>query len=179
MSRRFVLPLAGAVLLAGAAQPAAAAGPLSVKVDRATVSTKLGHKFAFRTTISSRGPSTASGLIAHLNVLSVRPSVYVDPEDWASHRTRYLAPIPAGGSSTIAWNLQAVNAGRFAVYVAVLSNDGRTLLGTSPSIRLAVAERKTLDAGGILPLVIGMPALLGLAWIGLRFRRRGTGRLHS
>ena len=59
-------------------------------------------------------------LIAHLNVLSLRSGVYIDPEDWSSNRTRYLPPIPAGGSLTLTWRLQAVNAGSIGVYVAVL-----------------------------------------------------------
>ncbi len=57
-------------------------------------------------------------------MLSLRDGVYVDPEDWSSRRTRYLATIPTGGSTTITWKMQAVNAGRFGVYVAVLSRTG-------------------------------------------------------
>ena len=44
---------------------------------------------------------------------------------------------------------------------------------TGPAIHLAVAERKTLNVGGIVPLVIGIPALLGLMTLGLRIYRRG------
>src|SRR5207244_2023679 len=103
-----------------AASPAAAAGGLSVTVDRTAISTALGRKFELRSTISNRGAAPAAGLIAHLNVFSLRPGVYVDPEDWSSHRTRYLAPIPPGGSTTIVWRLAAVSSGSIGVYVAVL-----------------------------------------------------------
>jgi hypothetical protein len=43
---------------------------------------------------------------------------------------------------------------------------------TGPAIHLAVAERKTLNAGGIVPLALGIPALLGLLTLGLRIYRR-------
>ena len=167
---RRVLLLA-AVLLALA--PAAhAAGNLSVSVDRALVSTQLGHKFEFRSTISNHRSTAASGLIAHLNVLSLRDGVYVDPEDWSSHRTRYLAPIPAGGSTTLTWRLNAVNAGRLGVYVAVLPQSGApTPPTTGATVRVEIADRKTLNSGGILPLALGIPALLALATLGLRLRR--------
>jgi hypothetical protein len=147
---------------------------VSVGVDRTRVVTSLGHEFAFRSTFTNRSASTVGGLIAHLNVLSYDRGVYVDPEDWSSHRTRYLAPIPAGGSTTINWNMHAVNAGSFAVYVAVLPQRPDVLPPmTGPAIHLAVAKRTTINSGGILPLALGIPTLLGLLLVGARGRRRG------
>lgn len=143
------------------------------------ISTELGHKFAFRPTVTNRSFAVASGLIAHLDVLSLHGGVYVDPEDWSSNRTRYLAPIPVGGSTTITWRMQAVNAGSFGVYVAVLPEQGAARPPTTgPTIHVLVAEQKTLNSGGILPLALGIPALLGLAWLGLRVRRRDSSRSH-
>jgi len=157
-----------------AASPVPAAGGLTVAVDRTAISTELGRKFEFRATISNRGAAPAAGLIAHLNVLSLLPGVYVDPEDWSSNRTRYLAPIPAGGSTTIAWRLAAVNSGSIGVYVAVLPGSAGARPVTGPTVRVAIAKRRTLDSGGILPLALGVPALLGLLTVGLRLRRRGS-----
>jgi hypothetical protein len=179
MTRRRALAAAltavvAALLVAPAAQAADASAPVSVTVDRAQISTKLGEKFVFRSTITNRGSTAASGLIAHLNVLSLRDGVYVDPEDWSSQRTRYLGTIPAGGSTTTAWRMQAVNSGRFGVYVAVLHESGRGRPPrTGPAIRLAVAERRTLNSGGILPLVLGIPAFVGLLTLAFRLHRRG------
>jgi len=145
---------------------------VSITVDRAQVATQLGHKFVFHATVSNRGSGPASGLIAHLNVLSLRTGVYVDPEDWSSHRTRYLAPIPPGGSTTLTWRLEAVNIGSFGVYVAVLSQSGTPQPPpTGPVIQVIVEQKKTLNSGGILPLVLGIPALLGFLAFGLRLRR--------
>lgn len=176
---------AAAVLLA---VPAAHAGerPASVEVtvDRSAISRGLGEKFAFTSTITNPGPTAATGLIAHLNVLSLRPGVYVDPEDWAGQRTRYLPPIPAGGSTTITWNMQAVNAGTFGIYVAVLREPvAESPPTTGPTIELTVAKRETLNASGILPLALGMPMFLGVLTLGLRLRRRdrrsGAARAHG
>lgn len=161
----------GVAILPGVAR-ADAARQLSVRVDRTSISTKLGRKFSFRTTLVNRGSAPASGLIAHLNVLSLREGVYVDPEDWSSHRTRYLPTIPARGSKTINWKLEAVNAGSFSVYVAVVPQSGvPSPPTTGPTIRVAVEERKTLDSGGIVPLALGIPAALGLALIAVRLGR--------
>jgi hypothetical protein len=163
--------LAVVTLLASLLVQPVAAGPsaLAVHVDRLQIETKLGKTFEFRSTIRNGGSTTATGMIAHLNVLSFSSSVYVDPEDWSSNRTRYLAAIPAGGSVTIHWRVEAVNAGRFAAYVAVLSADRAPVAG--PDVHVRVTERRTLDSGGILPLALGVPALLGLSGLGIRMRR--------
>ena len=148
-------------------------GRLSVTLDRTSIATDLGSKFAFTSTIANHGSAPASGLIAHLNVLSVHGDVYVDPEDWSSSRTHYLDTLAPGGSTTIRWRMQAVNSGEFAVYVAVLRSTGSAHSPTAgPTLRLAVAERETLDSGGVLPLALGIPALLGLLALGLRLRRK-------
>ena len=157
-----------------AAAPAAhASDGLSVSMDRTLVSTKLGHEFVLRSTIANGRSTAATGLVAHLNVLSLRGDVYVDPEDWSSHRTRYLAPIPAGSSTTLTWKLNAVNPGHLGIYVAVLPQSGAPVPPTAgPTVRVTIADRKTPDSGGILPLALGVPAGIGLLGLGLRLRRR-------
>jgi hypothetical protein len=166
---------AAVVLTLGAAGIAHASpqNDLSIRVDHTGISTKLGRKFTFRSTITNTGSKVADGLIAHLNVLSLRSSVYVDPEDWSSRRTRYLAPIPAGGSTTITWRLEAVNAGRFGVYVAVVPQSGAAVApATGSTIRVEVLQRRTLNSGGILPLALGLPTVIGLLAVGFRLTRR-------
>jgi len=167
---------AAAVLVAAlalAASAPAATGPLTASVDHTRISARLGEKLAFRSTITNHGRTAARGLIAHLNILSLRDGVYVDPEDWSTSRTRYLGAIAPGGSTTVTWRLRAVNAGTFGVYVAVLPRSGEARPPvTAPTIRLAVAARRSLNSGGVVPLALGVPGFLALLALGLRRRRR-------
>lgn len=153
--------------------PAArSAGSLSVASDRTAVETRLGHKFVFHSRIWNRGAIPAGDLVAHLNVLDLTGHTYVDPEDWSSDRTRYLAPIPAGGSTTLTWRVNAVNAGTIGIYVAVLPRSGAPVPPTTgPTVRVRIQDRKSLNAGGILPLALGIPGLLGLLSLGVRIQR--------
>lgn len=172
------MALALAVALAACALVATARAQadtqLSVAVDRPYISTNLGGKFSFRSTVENIGSETATGVIAHLNVLSLREGTYVDPEDWSSDRTRYLDPIPAGGSVTVEWQMQAVNDGAFAVYVAALPDTGvQATPAVSPAVRLDVASRRTLNPEGMVPIALGVPLFLGLLALGVRLRRRG------
>jgi hypothetical protein len=167
-----VAAVVAALALAGSA--GAQTAP-SVTVDRSQISAGLGETFSFRTAIANRASTATEPLIAHLNILSLRPGLYVDPEDWSSERTQYVGRIPAGGSRTIAWKVKAVNGGSLAAYVAVLPEARPTRPPTtSPTIQIAVAERRPLNSGGILPLAVGVPALIGLlaGAIGLARRRR-------
>ena len=177
MSRRrlsLVATAVAAVLLS--CPPAWAQGDqdASVSVDRSSITTGLGDKFSFRSTITNDGSVPLRGLIAHLNVLSLLDGTYVDPEDWSSNRTRYLEPIPPGGSVTTDWQLQAVNDGDFGVYVAVLPQSGEAVPPkTAPTIRLEVTARRTLNPSGMVPVALGIPALLGLLAVVVRLTRRG------
>jgi len=179
MGMRGALSLGVAALAALAlAGHAAAADALSVRVDREQIDVRLGGAFSFRSTIANPGGSATVPLVAHLNILSLRDGTYVDPEDWSTRRTLYLGTIPAHTSRTLTWSMKAVGSGSLAAYVTVLPQtrpSGRP--ATSPAIRVAVEERRTLNAGGILPLALGVPALVGLLAGGVRLGRRRAWRL--
>ena len=163
-----------AVLLSSAPGWAQEGQGVSASVDRTEIATGLGNKFSFRSTVTNDSAAQVSGLIAHLNVLSLRPGTYVDPEDWSSNRTRYLPPVPPGGSVTTTWELQAVNDGEFGIYVAVLPDSGEAVPPTTtPTIRLHVTARRTLNPSGMVPVALGIPALLALLAVAVRVTRRG------
>ncbi len=168
--RRFVLL---AVVAVAAACCASAAQGATVKLDRGPVTTSIGRKFTFTTTVENAGGTAASGLVAHLNVLSNDPGVYVDPEDWSSHRTQYLPAIPPHGSLRLGWTVQAVNSGSLTVFVSVLPRHGPGTIAASAPLRVEVAQRRTLNSGGVLPLALGIPTAIGFVGLGIRRRRRG------
>ena len=173
--RRFalVLALAASLMLTPAAYAADGSSEIAVKADRTRIAVGLGGKFAVRTTVTNDGAAPARGLIAHLNVLDLTGNTYVDPEDWSTNRTKYLDPIPAGGSATITFSGQAVNSGSLGLYVAVLDRKGSPRRpAITPTIRLDVSARRTLNAGGIAPLAAGVPALLAALTLGVSFSRR-------
>jgi hypothetical protein len=151
----------------------AAANDVAVIVKQSRITTQLGQNVVFRATFANRAPTATGSLIAHLNVLSLRKGVEVDPEDWSTHRTRYLGTIPAGGSRTITWKVHAINSGRIALYVAVLPQSGvHRPPAIGRTVQLVVAGRDTLNSGGILPLALGIPALLALLTAGMQVARR-------
>jgi hypothetical protein len=167
---------------AASANPAAAAAntaqeaAVEVSVSRSHVSTRLGQSFGFDSTITNVGTKPVSGLVAHLNVVGLSEGIYVDPEDWSEQRTQTLTPLLSGESAEIPWSVKAVTGGRAAIYVVVLPGEDPATsserLAVSPAMDVRITERRTINTGGVLPLALGVPALLGLATLTVRIRRR-------
>ncbi|MEZ5079983.1 MAG: hypothetical protein R2878_04835 [Thermoleophilia bacterium] len=157
-------------VMATLANPAAAA--LHVNAAPGRLTTDLGRTVTFTTTITA-DPDQASGpLIAHLNIMSLRPGVYVDPEDWSADRTRYLSSLPAGTTQTLRWSVKAVGSGTFGAYASFGRPTGSAPPTASPVVTVDVAGRRTLNPSGIGPLAIGVPVLLAIGAGAIRLRRR-------
>jgi hypothetical protein len=148
---------------------------VEVSVSRSEVSTRLGGSFGFDSTIRNVGSKPLSGLVAHLNVVGLSEGIYVDPEDWSEQRTQTLAPLQPGQSVEIPWSVKAVTGGRAAIYVTAVPGEAPATsserLAVSPAMDVRIAERRTINTGGVLPLALGVPMLLGLASLAVRIRR--------
>jgi len=152
------LAAAAVVTAAPPAAPAATAPP-RITLDRGSVAVRLGATFAFSSTLSA-GAAATGPLVAHLNVVSLDPATYVDPEDWSTHRTRYLGPVAAGDSASVRWSVKAVSSGPIAIYVTAVPADGSGPIAVGPALHVQVADRRTLNSGGVVPLALAVPAVL-------------------
>ena len=166
-----VVVVVAAVLAAASPAALAATAPPRITVDRGPVAVRLGTTFGFSSTLSAGAASTGP-LVAHLNVVSLDPATYVDPEDWSTHRTRYLGTVGAGDSASVRWSVKAVSSGPIAIYVTAVPANGSGPIAVGPPLHVQVAERRTLNSGGVVPLALAVPgALVILAVVA---RRRGA-----
>ena len=177
-----LLLTAGAVTRAPAsAQEAggrAAASEVLISVSASDVSAFAGDTFTFTSEITNTGSEPTPPLIAHLNIASLGQAVYVDPEDWSPQRTVSVAPIGPGSSATQSWTVNPILKGDVAVYVVVLP-DSPSLATTgpliaSPAIHVHVEQQRTLNPGGVLPIVLAVPGVIAVAFAALRVARRRT-----
>jgi uncharacterized protein (TIGR03382 family) len=160
-----------AAAVALASPPASAQPAGSVTFDRTAVSVGIGDRFTLTSTLPATvGPGP---LIAHLNVVSLTPDVYVDPEDWSSERTQSVSTVPG----RLDWTVQAVNGGTFDIYLVLVPTAPAAAtrpLTVSDPVRISVADRRTIDAGGALPVVITVPIAVAILAGLLRRRIRRT-----
>ena len=170
------LPAAKAATGAPAlAQDPPSPGDITISVSKSEMSVLTGETFTFTSEITNSGSEATPPLIANLDFVAIDQSTYVDPEDWSPERTLSVAPIAAGSSATQTWTVKPVLAGDIAVYVAVLLEPpaltGAGPIAASPAIPVHVEEHRTLNPGGVLPVVLAVPGVLALAFAGLRVAR--------
>jgi hypothetical protein len=168
------VPAAALAAAPAAAWTAAGSAPVSVELDEAQPaerSVRIGERFRFTSTLHNTSGRPLTGLVAHLNVLGLNPDIYVDPEDWSTQRTQYLDPLPGNGSTRLTWDVQAVSTGRLALYVTVTPTEGADEVIASGPLRVTVAQQRMLNAGGVLPLAVGMPVTI-LLLMGVAIRRQ-------
>ena len=174
--KRLLLCIGMLVLtLAPGAEAVQTAG-LTVTLEPVQVVVPVGESFTVSAQVHNDGASRTAPLLAHLDIVSLSSSVYVDPEDWSSSRTHGLPSLAAGQGTTVTWLVRAVNAGRFDVHVVVLPvlGQGAGPLAVSTPTYATVTARRTLNPGGSLGVVLGVPAIVAAgAVVSLLVRRRG------
>ena len=168
-------PAAAAVSRPAAPVAVQGAPPVAIAVQRREIAVSVGEAFELPSTITNESAEPIRGLIAHLDILSTDPQRYVDPEDWCTERTVFLDTLGPGESVGHAWPMRAVDSGPLLVWVTVSqpSADGTAL---SPPVRLTVGEHIDVNAGGVLPLVVGVPLVLVGSSVALAWRRRHLAR---
>jgi hypothetical protein len=139
--------------------------------DVTTTRALIGAPLSFTTTVRNPDDRPLTGLVAHLNILSMDPGVYVDPEDWSTRRTQYLAPVPGHGAVRLGWSVHAVNDGRFVLYVALATAGGDSVVA-GPALHAVVRAQQRIDVAGFLPVAIGVPVAVLVLLVAARYRRR-------
>jgi len=180
--------LVGVVLLAPVSAAAAAAAPppssivrtaeagpaITVGLDTDRADAGPGERLSFVSSVRNTGDQEVTGLVAHLNILSTDPAVYVDPEDWSPRRTQYLDALAPGDTADVSWNVRAVTSGPLILFVSVTSLDGDRVVSSGP-LRMTVHGQRVVDSTRVLPLVMWMPAgvliLLGATLVRRRRHR--------
>jgi hypothetical protein len=176
---RRLVGLLGAFLLwlapaTAAAAPVGAseAGPtvtVALDTDRADVGP--GERLSFVSTVANVGEQEVTGLVAHLNILTTDPDVYVDPEDWSPRRTQYVDALAPGDTAEVSWDVQAVTSGPLVLFVSVTSLTGDRVVSSGP-LRMKVHGQRVVDSTRVLPMVAWTPGLVLLLLGATLVRRR-------
>lgn len=153
-------------------EPASRLPALEITQDQPSRSTRVGETFTYTTRIRVPGPEPAEGLRAYLNILPADGEGEADPEDWSDIRVAEVDEIPAGATLDLPWTLRTVLEGEFLVFVTVSGGEAGSPVAAGPALRVDVATHRVLNAGGVLPLVLGVPGAVLVGTVALRLRRR-------
>lgn len=145
---------------------------LEITHDQPTKFARVGETFTYTTKVRVSGAEPAVGVTAYLNILPADGEGEADPEDWSDERAKEIEEIPAGGSVDLPWTLKTVLDGAFLVFVTVSTAEGGSPVAAGPALRVDVATHRVLNAGGVLPLALGVPGAVLVLTVGRRLRRR-------
>ncbi len=133
---------------------------------------KMGDRLLFHSTIRNTGATPAPGVLAWVGLVQVDPGQEqpVDLEDWSAHKAITVKLVAPGESVTTDWPMRLIAAGHYRVVVTAAS--GEAALTPSPFVDLAIRQKPVVESDRVLPVALGVPALL---LGGLLLRRRHTG----
>lgn len=179
---RIVAPMViGMVALGLGAGPTLAQQPpsqaLEVSIDLAHTAVNAGEPVRYKTVVANRDPEPSPPLIVAMNIINLdAEGDVVDPEDWSPERTQYLDALQPGESVDLSWRINAILEGDYMVYMVVIPQpDGPEQTSrpvASSGLHLTVHPFTRLNPGGVLPYVLGIPAVLVVGVILLRRRQR-------
>ena len=167
---------AGLALLTG---PASAAG-LTVELAPSAVNPKIpqmGDHLAFQSVITNTDATSQDGVIAWISLLRVDKGQEqpMDLEDWSAHKAVVEKQLAPGGVVKTDWPMRLIQAGDYRVVVSTVSRNG-TALTPSRFVDFTVKQKPVVESRRVLPVALGIPALLlgamGFSWLRGRSRRR-------
>lgn len=174
MRKAFMRLLLGLSLLA--LGPAWAADSLSITLvpDPANpVSPQMGDWLKFYSTIGNPGAQVAHGIVAWISLVQVDPGHEqpVDLEDWSAHKAVTQSILQPGQQVQVEWPMRLIQAGSYRVVISVVDRETGHVM-TSPFVDFQVRRKPVVESARILPVALGIPALLFgiIAW--RRFQRR-------
>ena len=173
-----LLALVTALLaLATVASPGAhATGALdgvTVAVEPRETSVVLGDSIDLGIRVTNAGPAATAPLVLHLDATDPERSSSVDPEDWTATLSRPLGILAPGATVDVVWTVQPISRGTFAAYAVALSADVDGIAASNLA-RVVVVDRRSLNPGGVLPVSVGAPTIIGLLLL-VQFRRARAG----
>ena len=174
---------AAALLLAAALQPALAqpgpgdsAARPSLQVELAPdpgnpAFPQMGDHVLYRSMIRNAGAAPVQGVTAWVSLVQVDPGQEqpVDLEDWSAHKAVTMPSLEPGQTIATDWPVRLIASGHYRVVVSAAAGDGA--LSPSPFVNLTVRQKPVVESSRVLPVALGVPALL-LGGLLLR-RRRG------
>lgn len=154
--------------------PAAASSlQVALEADAANpANPKMGDRLLYRSTIRNSGTAPAKAVLAWLGLVQVDPGQEqpVDLEDWSAHKAITVKLLAPGEVTTTEWPMRLIAAGHYRVVVTAAAGEGA--LVPSPFVDLAVRQKPVVESNRVLPVALGVPALL-IGGLVVRRRRRG------
>ena len=150
-----------------------AAEGITVAIHPSTLQADMGDKITYAGIITNESDKPASNLIAYISLANVTPGkeAPMDLEDWSANRAIKIDNIPPHGTYEEKWPMRLIDSGSYVAYITVVDKASNIPISSTMS-HLEVRRIIRLNPKNILPVAIGEPLLIGIAFLFIAFKRR-------
>jgi len=172
-----MIMVTGFAVPAFAAQASAAQTNSGMLVKVESPSTPLsgtaGQYVNLPATITNTSDKPVKDVVAYVTLVETTSGQQspVDLEDWSVHRAVTVGSLAPGENKNASWDLRLIKGGEYVVYAAAIAQ-GSPQAAVGPEVPLSVTSQKNLNPGGVLPVALGVPILVGTALFAPVFWRR-------
>ncbi len=144
---------------------------LNIKILSAkTLDGTAGDYVTVRGEINNALPTQVSNITTYLSLVDTGTKLPVDLEDWSAEKGLFIGAIDSGQTLPLEWKIHFVKAGTYTLSI-IANIEGQEKPVTSVLTYFNVNQKKNLDPGHVLPVALGEPLILLLAFGFLSYHR--------
>jgi hypothetical protein len=153
--------------------PPGSGNPLQIETRTSELSGTAGQYVKLPARITNASKVPVKDVVAYVTLVEITKGqkAPVDLEDWSAHRAVTIGSLAPGHSRDASWSLRLVKGGHYVIYANAIEK-GSSWAAVGQEVPLTVMAHKNLNPGGVLPVALGVPVLVGAALFGPVFARR-------
>lgn len=146
-----------------------AAGQLSdikISLTKPAQSLQMGDLPVFVGNVTNSGTASLRGIIVYLSLarLDSGKEHPEDLEDWSAQKAIRIDELKAGEVKTQNWKLRLIKSGNYGLMLTAINPTAKHAV-TSNIVRFHIKAKPTIQSKQILPVAIGVPAVIVLIWL--------------
>jgi len=152
---------------------ASAASRIAASINPPFIQANMGDKITYVGTITNNSDRAVNNIIAYISLANVTPGkeAPLDLEDWSANKAIKVDTILPRGTYEGQWPMRLIDSGSYVAYITVVDKNDNTPLSSDMS-HLEIKRILRLNPNNVLPVAIGEPVALGMAFMFVAFRRR-------
>ncbi len=144
---------------------------LTIKILSAkTLDGTAGDYVTVKGEIDNASSTQLLNITTYLSMVDTGTKLPVDLEDWSAEKGLFIGTIDPGQTLPLEWKIHFVKSGTYTLSI-IANIEGQERPVTSVLTYFNVKQKKNLDPGHVLPVALGEPLVLLLAFGLLNFYR--------
>jgi hypothetical protein len=152
---------------------ASAASSIAVSINPPSIQANMGDKITYIGTITNNSDKAADNIIAYISLGNITQGkeAPMDLEDWSANKAIKVGTIPPHGTYDGKWPMRLIDSGSYVAYITIVDKNNDIPISSTMS-HLEIKRILRLNPNNVLPVALGEPILIGIAFMFIAFKRR-------